>query len=104
MFGSRLLLWTLRVPADPSVCHVIRESSRPPGPQQHDRPGAAAHQKLPAGHREDPEGGGEAVRARQRHRLQRLRRAGPSQPGQGETHRHTPARELRAVSEVDVWT
>uniref|UniRef100_A0A3B4F5K9 Eukaryotic translation initiation factor 6-like n=1 Tax=Pundamilia nyererei TaxID=303518 RepID=A0A3B4F5K9_9CICH len=42
---------------------VGEKSSRPPGSQQHDRPGAAAHQKLPPRHREDPESRGEAVRA-----------------------------------------
>lgn len=64
--------------------HVIREPPRPPGAQRHDGPGAAAHQKLSAGRSEDPESGGEAVGPRQRHRLQRLRGAGPPRPGQGE--------------------
>lgn len=66
------------------VCHVTREPPRPVGAQQHDGPGAAAHQELSPRQRPDPEGGGATVCPRKRHRLQRLRGAGPHRPGQGE--------------------
>lgn len=71
-------------PHRPRCSIIIRKPSRPFGAEQHDRPGAAAHQEQSARRREDAAGGGEAVCSRERHRLQRLRGAGSSRHRQGE--------------------
>ena len=50
-----------------TIFSSLREQTRSPGTQHHDRPGASAPQELPPRLNQDPEGGGEAVGAGQRH-------------------------------------